>query len=898
MKINAVSPSYYSGITKPGFRINNNPEPTEPTKPGLSVISFKGGNKDHVLHVVAEADPFAKEGGVATVVRDYQTLNNASATEKGKAVVVMPFYNGSVEYAESTDSKAKLERKNVSVPKVPQNLPDNHPLKGKEGQPLFIKPDLSLNTINSVIESKKGYWLLEEVASKNMNWGFEENNPIKLFKVVANADGSPFKDEVFMVFSEATAYDPKPYSKGQYSSSAKALAPSWGGDPYAKYDKAVVELMPDISKRMGDFDPGTVVCSDAQAAYVTHFMAEKNAEGVDYFKDKKPMQIAHNLGDGYIGKTSARNMIVNLDIFTPEELKALSNSEELRNAIVRSSNESEFWGKYLSKMQVKNKLSAMSVPIHYGQTGFLPVMAVVSQGYLDEVVQNPEIAPYIAEDIKSLKEKNVVKGYTNPLNSKNSAFTQVGLEGYRKEQKVKLKDGSEEVIQPLKMLTEKDRATLTLEDLRKVKRENKINFLKRFTDRYDGAEYFNNGNSKWEKNGANFIRRGNDGAIQVLQTIDKSYIERLEKGEDIKVAVSWGRGDFQKALDEVLNGFKKYVQRTGDKDTLLVMGGDLAIDKVEGQKVKDIAELLSKDPMLQGRILLLDAFAPGEPMAWMADTAILPSRTMPCELTDLEAKKMLCTPIVPNGQGMGQKNFDPGIATEAATADAFKTKHQYYNSRDSLLADANEETKASFNKVYNKIKNEITSKYKLAIGKDPSPDAVDKLIIANEDYNIALRKLRDEVMTDDIATCLERCLIEHRNDDVARTILKNQINMETGWENNQKITRSEVSTGELYRQAFHGDSHNITNKGDVIGYGIDKTSTSPNNPTQGTKTPGKVSSWLKENKKVAIITGCVIAAAGIGYAIFKGNKNKKTQTFPKENTENNKGESKHLSTIG
>ena len=38
-------------------------------------------------------------------------------------------------------------------------------------------------------------------------------------------------------------------------------------------------------------------------------------------------------------------------------------------------------------------------------------------------------------------------------------------------------------------------------------------------------------------------------------------------------------------------------------------------------------------------------WAPGKDWAMCGDVALLPSRFAPCELTDLEAKKALCTPI-------------------------------------------------------------------------------------------------------------------------------------------------------------------------------------------------------------------------------------------------------------
>ena len=133
---------------------------------------------------------------------------------------------------------------------------------------------------------------------------------------------------------------------------------------------------------------------------------------------------------------------------------------------------------------------------------------------------------------------------------------------------------------------------------------------------------------------------------------------------------------------------------------------------------------------------------------------------------------------------------------------------------------------------------------------------------ANEDYKNALRKLRDSVMADDIAECLERCLITHRNDDVAKTILKNQANIKTGWENNQLITRSKEPTGELYRRQFKKDAHDITRE-NVIGSNVKK---SGNIKTHGF---GNLKRWFKTHKKASIITGSAVVLAGLGYAGYK-----------------------------
>jgi len=876
-------------------------EPAPIEKPPISRIVFQGGNKGDILHVVAECKPFNQAGGVATVVEDYKKLNNISASEKGRSVFVTPFYNGIVKY-ECGDVASDFQKISVELPRVPSGLSEGHPLKGKEGQPLYIKADLSKITVKEALEAKKDYWLLEEVVDKKMSWGMDKESSIKLLKVKANANGESLADDIYMIFSEATAYDAKPYSANQYSSQVKEIVKSWNGDPYAKFDKAVVECMEDICKHMNNgFDPATVVCSDSQAAYVTHYMAQRNAKGEEFFIGKKPIQIGHNLGDGYIGITSPRNMVVNLNLFTPEELEALTRSEGLRKAIVTGGNDEEiFFKQILESMNAKNKYSAMSVPIHYGKAGYLQTFGVVSQGYLDEIVVNKEITPYLHDDLKILKEKGVAVGFTNPLNTTNSAFTKVGLPGYNSEQKIKLANGSEEVIKPLKMLAAEDKEKLTVKQLREWKKENKINFLNRFSSKYDGAQLYNSATNNWEKagSGASFIRKGIGGEMPVVQNIDiDHYISKLKKGEDVKIVVSWGRGDFQKAFDEALNGFKNYVLKTGDKNTLLIIGGDLNNDKVEGQKIKDLAELLSKDSVFKGRVMLLDDFAPGEPMALIGDTSIAASRTAPCELIDLEAKKMLCTPITSNGQGLGQKNFDPDIASEASLADAYKTKHQYFDSRETMLKSASEESKAKFNKVYNKVSNEISTKYKIALEKEIPPEKLDLLLEANSDYQNALRKLRDEVMADDIAECLERCLVKNRNNNITETIMKNQIKMQTGWENNSSITRSNVPTGELYRQHFQKDAVNIS-KENVLRVDSSKIADMGISGS-GVTFGSKIKAFLK-SKKGKWTTGVVgaIALAGAGFVVYKKSKTQNSNSIePAKTIKLEEKQTKNLSTV-
>ena len=267
----------------------------------------------------------------------------------------------------------------------------------------------------------------------------------------------------------------------------------------------------------------------------------------------------------------------------------------------------------------------------------------------------------------------------------------------------------------------------------------------------------------------------------------------------------------------------------------------------------------------------MDDFVPGRPMAQVSDCVVVASRTAPCELVDLEAKQHLCTPIAANGQGLGQKNFDPAFAGEEGLADAFKTKHQFFESRESLLEAANDEAKEAFNKVYYRIKNDIETKYKVAFREDVIPEeTLNRFVEVNPEYKEALRKLRDEVMSDDIAEALERCLVKHRNDDVARTILRNQVNGKYGWEDNQVITRSALPTGELYRSDFRKDAVSVSSK-DIIGHGAKIRQPEPKSAPKRKGIGHMISKFLESpaGKRTVKISFAAAVVGALGYVGYK-----------------------------
>lgn len=770
------------------------------SNPNFRAISFRGGNTGDVLHVIAELPPYVKSGGVATVAQDYKSLNNLGAGNSGKTAMVIPYYNGQIKYAKDGETVTA-----VDVLRVPDNLPEGHPLKGKEGKPFFTNQDLDKNSLESILKDSKKYTLLEDVAAKDMAWGIEEHSPIKLFRVP--------ETNHYMVFTEATASMPKPYAGGGYSTTKNVLAHSWGGDSYAKFDKAVVELMPEISRNIPGYDPKTVICSDAHAAYVSHWMAVKNAAGEEFFKGKNPTQVGHNLGDGYIAATSPRNMLVNLGA-TKQDIEKLLSSKEYHEALLRNE-EDKFLTKFLGSLvsDGKKSVSAIDIPIYYAEKGFLPMFTTVSEGYHEALLANEELSPKYIEIFNKLSEQGRFKGITNPLNDPSvSAFEQLGLPGYRDDIKLKLANGTEETIKGFEVFDKARCEKEGLKYVREVKRNNKINLLKRLSRDIDNAHLISDGKVMEKGSGAGLVRAGLLGRnLKLLGEIDSKFIQRLSNGEDIKLAVSWGRGDFQKGLDTVLDSFYKFIKKTGDKDTVLLLGGELDPRNPETQVIKDKIKELSSLPETKGRFVFFDGFAPGLPFASAADVSILPSRFAPCELTDFEAKKMLSTTIVTNCQGLGQKNFDPDIEAEKAIADGFKTKHEYFTKEAECLKEgvASPEAKAKFEKIKQKLFD--AEKVKLQNRGANLTDAEILAKIAKTDaYNDALRELRDSIISDEVAECMDRALNKYRNGETAEAMMKNLVKIETSWEANGWLSKTKLSSAELYRKyMIEAESTNI-----------------------------------------------------------------------------------------
>ena len=190
MRISAVS--NYSSFSRTRLKETTSPDSTKiesalQSPSDMAMISFKSGNPRHIAHVVSEEPLFGfNGGGVGTVVNDYNFLDK----DAEKIVKLIPLYNQDVQYKEGIDPKTgKVTHpitKGIEVRYIPKDLPSGHPYKAHEGMP-FVTGE-KINNATNIAEflqknaEKNNIFLLEEVKSSNMNWGMEENIPIKMFK--------------------------------------------------------------------------------------------------------------------------------------------------------------------------------------------------------------------------------------------------------------------------------------------------------------------------------------------------------------------------------------------------------------------------------------------------------------------------------------------------------------------------------------------------------------------------------------------------------------------------------------------------------------------------------------------------------------------------------------------
>ena len=761
----------------------------------LSSVSFgnkiQPRNKEQAIFIGAESDPWSKGGGVGTVMKDYRSFDKPE-----NQIEITPYYKGYINEANKTVE----------------------PAKDAEG--------------DYIMHTNTGDVKLRLVAEKTMQWGLDEKAPIKVF--------APKNDEnklSYFVYIDETASMKKPYDNSpHYKSGGFSETNGWEGDTYAKFSKAVVEVLPEIIQDKGEnFNPATMICSDAQMAYAHEFLAQKTAGKNKDYEGMKSTHVLHNMSGGYLGETSKRNMFVNLGA-TPEMIQMAQN-----DPLFKDKGDEYFTPFVKDTLDENGTANPTMIVARYADKGIIPAADTVSEDYAEAVALNPQAAGPIQKSFSRLYEKGVFQGILNPFEDKSVDATKPLPNAlYNKE----CTDVDGKVFPALEIYPENP----TYDDARRIKNTNKARLLERLSAK-DTTIITGNPNK-----GAKI----NPEVESDEPVIKPELIQMIKdgKGDEVPLFVSWGRCDTQKGHDITVQAFKKFAKTEEGKNAILILGTGLDSNPESKVLAKDMEEALN-DPDLKGRIVHIDGWAPAYAMASAADAAIFASRFEPCGLTDLEAMKYFCTPIVANTQGFKQKNFDPRIPSEREKATSYKTTHEYHLMKDTanLIIDAygkgsetakqelrsefpafetvNEDGTtyfddsifAQFGLEYNKFLEKKNEEHKNS--KEAIPENWRDWDELSKDYNFKFsgfaRELKDGILEAELKDAMMAAV--SADSETKELIFNNTKNLDTSWRGNGNLHPSGKSTYELYKERHLESDYKGAKKSDLTGLDKDEFET-------------------------------------------------------------------------
>ncbi|MCQ2739596.1 MAG: glycogen/starch synthase [bacterium] len=841
MKVNSIN-SYYNISPIKEQRVDKLSK-TENSRQKFVAVNFKGHNNDEVIFYGAEMRPYFSKGGVSTVVNDMRAMPLKSGrgviTDAGKfefwtqpdRVFVSPFYNGRKIYNE----KGLLT--GVEYPQIPSDLPDGNPFKPYAGK-YFMTNDPAFNEaktikdflVNLKVDEKgnsqidKSVFIVDDVTGGEKTMEFAgEKTPIKLFRRMKLDGGTLKPTNDFFVGSDIHLSWPAPYGSGGYSSNPNLKTQRFIGDGDAKGSKAFVEFAERICEQASTadkkFDPATIMLNDSQVAYVTNYMAEKAVAGDSFYNDIKATFTTHNTDVAYTGITDTRTMFMN--IADKELVNAVDRDPQFIEALKKGEDAvNEYFGRYIPKeiIDAQGQTSSFKQAIYYASKGYVPGVNTVSEGYFDKMISDPDMIISHYNELKSLADKNIFIGITNASQDPVMDITkQNGLPGYF--------NAKNEVIYTFPAEAENGLAGKTIKrfdvcdaskvneksvdatHVREIKRKNKINLFERCSkESLDALERLKNVKGH-EKDMAKVVAGLDGKAISTLGYIDKKYVNKLQNGEDVKLIVSWGRVCEQKGLDTVLEAFEKYAEKAPDDSVLILGGPDYNPLEGEGRKISTILDRMLNNPKLKGRFVFMDGFGPAKALVSAGDFAMLPSRFAPCELTDLEAMKLLCMPIVTNCQGLAQKNFDATFANEADKVTGYKTKHGFDMTYEELKNSLPAEEKPKLEAAVTKFRNEIAKEYRKIYRENPTPETIDKMIKESSGlhyrYNYeVLREFKDKLLVNELVDCMKRGLEDDWKKGIQDKMFFNHVAHKTDWDGNAWLSKYNKSAGELYREMF------------------------------------------------------------------------------------------------
>ncbi len=187
-----------------------------------------------------------------------------------------------------------------------------------------------------------------------------------------------------------------------------------------------------------------------------------------------------------------------------------------------------------------------------------------------------------------------------------------------------------------------------------------------------------------------------------------------------------------------------------------------------------------------------------------------------------------------------------------------------------------------FNKKLNKVKQPLLD-YKYPDGK--IPDNIDEIAFKkfkeSEDYANLITRLKENILGDELADAMTR-KVAGIGTDVDRTIIKNQMAMDTSWSNNNTLRSQFINTSKASSEEMYYSMVDV-NPGKVITPAVntkldvsslangDATSNIKNNATGFMS---KIKSGLKDKRVLAAIAG-IAAVGAIAFGVTQSNKKAK-----------------------
>ena len=913
-----------------------------------NIVSFKG-RPDHIIFYGAEFPDYDKKGGVANVMSYYEKMPGV------ESCIVQPYYRGRKDYNGFGQYTGKIE---------PFKFEENCPYPSLKGQYFYVKFDPDKKNINEETTTNlsnnlksKNIIVLKKIASKNVIYGKQPEQEIMCFKAMSaepvikdgkivdydlkelpNDPVTNKKRNHFFIYSKGTAEFRVPYDDGSYSSD-KTINPDefskYKPRPYAENNRAFVDFKKEICDAVATgngekFDAGTVVCSDSQTAYTISFMRDEAIKGNPEFDPQRvtASYVIHNLRLGYTGECGGLDMALNLGLTADEITKLKADPEYI--AAEENGTLNEYFAKYIPELKDgAGSFNPTKIAFNIRKSEYMNGLNTVSHGYAMDLANNTNIPTALRDDWKSLVDNHLAIGIMNPFEDPNFHIFKgfLGMNGY-------LEAGVNEAKQKLNAMGDEFKALA--DELHPLQKLDSAKFTKTEDGKYtvpeDAYDYFMETKNTYKKEVLNrFTEKFNilkdkdkelyntiiagrpNWNVNLIGNIDEKLLEDPERLSKLKVYVSWGRLDSQKSPDIVMDAFDRYCQAHPDEaeNSILILGGEAPGTKYSDKTLAQADKMAKKYP---GHFSFMEAFAPNKILASIAEMALLPSREAPCELTDIETMQFLALLTATNAQGMADKNFDPDIEEEKDIATSFKTATGYYISEGDInqfktlgIGDKWKEDKQKLiNKIQTEKDNRAASTFATNLDKPVSlKEYVDHNPEHKKAFDDLIDKYRSIILAVGVASCIERANALTKAQRMK--IMENQLNLKTGWENNNLLTRLGKSSAELYKDIFRTSANPDKEKYSTsfLHKLREHLNSLANQATPVVPTPPETpitnvskSFWAKYGKIGAITAASVaIIGGGIYYFVNKSKNDGNVQHNHNHNHHShNKNAHKHLRT--